>query len=139
MSRSGYTRDCENLELYRGAVNKAIRGKRGQKLIADLLAALDAMPEKRLISGELVNADQEVCALGACGLRRGIKMDDLSIEDDPNFVADKFDIAPCLVREIAYKNDEGWWGNETPEQRWDRMRRWCVANLEQKGGGDGAM
>lgn len=52
MSRSGYHDDLDTLELgrWRGRVASAIRGKRGQKLLRDLLAALDAMPEKRLVS-----------------------------------------------------------------------------------------
>lgn len=128
MSRSGYTECCENLELYRGAVNAAIKGNRGQKLIADLLTALDAMPEKRLISKELINSEREVCALGAVGLSRGVKIDDLD-GYDADTVAGRFDIAPCLAREIAYENDEGAFYQETPEKRWQRMRKWCVDNL----------
>lgn len=56
MSRSGY---CEEIEdplvhgRWRAQVASATRGKRGQKLLRDMLAALDAMPEKRLVAGVL--------------------------------------------------------------------------------------
>ncbi len=56
MSRSGYCDDLDDpLELgrWRAQVASATRGKRGQKLLRDMLAALDAMPEKRLVSGVL--------------------------------------------------------------------------------------
>ena len=56
MSRAGYCDDLDDpLELgrWRAQVRSATRGKRGQKLLRDLLAALDAMPEKRLVSDVL--------------------------------------------------------------------------------------
>ena len=64
MSRSGYSDDCSGreLNLWRGAVESAIRGKRGQAFLREMLVALDAMPEKRLIAGELVTPTGEVCA-----------------------------------------------------------------------------
>jgi hypothetical protein len=43
----------------------AINGKRGQRVLRDLEAALLALPERRLISGFLATPDGEVCALGA--------------------------------------------------------------------------
>ena len=57
MSRSGYSYEFEEgWGLYRGAVASAKRGKRGQKFLRELLSALDDMPIKRLISGELERA-----------------------------------------------------------------------------------
>ena len=57
MSRSAYSDDLEDdvMNLWRGAVMSAIRGKRGQQLLRDLRDALDAMPEKRLIANHLVD------------------------------------------------------------------------------------
>lgn len=58
MSRSGYSDDYDgdnwDLIRWRGAVTSAIRGKRGQAFLREALAALDAMPEKQLIAGDLV-------------------------------------------------------------------------------------
>ncbi len=52
MSRSGYSDDLDqgDLNRWRGAVASAIRGKRGQSFLRELLASLDAMPRKELIS-----------------------------------------------------------------------------------------
>lgn len=139
MSRSGYTEDLDwwHLIMWRGRVASAIRGKRGQALLRDLLAALDAMPEKRLIANEL-EAEGEVCALGAVGRLRGIDLAQLDPEDADR-VAGAFDVATCLAQEITYINDEygpiGWDPvtrkriDETPEQRWQRVRDWAVENL----------
>lgn len=166
MSRSGYHEDLEPLALgrWRGRVASAMRGKRGQKLLCDLLAALDAMPEKRLISDVIevsAAADEQdaqawaklfddpaaagryrdhfvktrpteykegdVCALGALGRVRGLDLTALDPEQTDG-VAAAFDIAEPLAREIVYMNDECGW-NETPEQRWKRMRNWVAAQI----------
>ena len=128
MSRSGYSEDLEDWELirWRGQVASAIRGKRGQRCLSELLSALDAMPDKTLITEELETTEGEVCALGALGRSRGIDMRDLD-PGDPESIAEAFNIAPQLAQEIVYLNDEGG-GYETPEHRWERMRKW-VAGL----------
>ena len=62
MSRSDYNSDNYSewsLIRWRGAVASATRGKRGQSFLRDLLASLDAMPVKRLISDELEDSDNE--------------------------------------------------------------------------------
>ena len=48
MSRSGYSDDIDDNWahiMWRGRVASSIRGKRGQAMLRELLAALDAMPE----------------------------------------------------------------------------------------------
>jgi len=130
MSRSGYTDelDPQALAMYRGQVASAIRGRRGQQLLRDMLAGLDALPNKRLVTGEL-QVGGEVCALGAAGRARGVDMDNLDPEDYER-VARTFDVADQLAREVAYLNDEHW-RPETPEQRWQRMRDWAASQLRQ--------
>jgi len=127
MSRSGYGYELDNWDLirWRGQVASAIRGKRGQKLVDDLIAALDTLPAKRLIANELQTETGEVCALGAVGCLRGISMTDTDPEDYSG-VAATFDIAEQLAREIMYENDECCPG-ETPEQRYKRMKRWAMS------------
>jgi hypothetical protein len=132
MSRSGYCDDLDNWQLikWRGMVASAIRGKRGQQFLRDLLAALDAMPEKALIAEEL-EENGEVCALGSLGRARGIDMEKLD-PTEPEEVASSFNIATCLAQEVVYENDEGTWQrDETPQQRWERMRKWVVSKLSQ--------
>jgi hypothetical protein len=143
MSRSGYSYDCDNLALYRQAVENAITGKRGQAFLRELLAALDAMPDKRLISDELVDADGAFCTLGVIGAARGVDLKALDYSD-PRALGKAFGIARSLAAEIEYENDDddGAYGSsydralgcyihsETPEARWQRMRRWVEAHIK---------
>ena len=102
MSRSAYTDDLDNWDLirWRGQVVAAIRGKRGQKLLAELAAAMDAMPEKVLIANELVDEEGDYCALGVVGKCRGINLAEIDPEDT-YAVGDVFDIARQLAAEIV--------------------------------------
>ena len=133
MSRHGYSDDLEQPELamWRGRVASAIRGRRGQRFLAELLAALDAVPGHRLVKNAL-EANGEVCALGSLAKVKGIDTSQYDY-DNPEWMnadlSERFKIAECLVQEVEYENDEGRW-NETPEQRWERMRAWVVHHLK---------
>jgi hypothetical protein len=136
MSRSGYTEDYDDCDWWphirwRGAVASAIRGKRGQSFLREMLAAFDAMEAKRLIREELVVESGEVCAIGAVGRARGIDMTDIDACDRET-VADTFGISGALAAEIVYMNDDHW-TRETPEARFTRMRAW-IASLIIEGG-----
>lgn len=127
MSRSGYSEDCEYLDLWRSNVDRTIRGKRGQAFLQELVAALEAMPEKRLIRHKLRAETGEVCALGSIGLKRGIDMTQIDPED-PGQVGKAFGISTMLAQEIVYENDEYDY-RQTPEERWSRMHKWAVGHL----------
>jgi hypothetical protein len=144
MSRSGYSDDgSDNWSLicWRGAVNSALRGKRGQDFLKELAEAMDAMPVKRLVTEEL-QAEGEFCTLGVVGNARNL---DMSVIDpgDPEAVAGKFGLAGAMVREIVWENDEHpgvygtkpdgstGWRRETPEERWIRMRKWVNSHINQ--------
>jgi hypothetical protein len=60
--------------------------------------------------------------LGTIGKARGIDLWTIDPEDR-DAVADAFGIPLALACEIMYENDEGRL-EETPEQRWKRMRAW---------------
>ena len=125
MSRSGYSDECDGLNLYRANVARAIAGRRGQKMLRELLLALDEMPVKELIAHDLENCGQ-VCALGALGVRRKLDMTELD-PGEPDDVAAAFKIARPLACETVYENDESGPHNETPPERWIRMRAWVAA------------
>jgi hypothetical protein len=157
MSRSGYSEDCDGWALirWRGAVTQAIRGKRGQAMLRELLTALDAMPDKRLVADSLVSPEGEFCTLGALGRLRGVNMESIDVEDR-QAVARAFDVAEALAAEVMYLNDEAvvddWtylnfevfgpvrpWErhvqlrrvpNERSAQlRWEYMRKWVANQL----------
>ncbi len=127
MSRSGYSDDCENIGLWRGAVKRATQGYHGQHLLKKLLTALDAMPVKRLITDAIRDESGEVCALGA--LDPNVKV------YEAEELAHHFHIARALAAQIVYMNDE-WcsWRlrDETPEQRWTRMREWVDKQIVER-------
>lgn len=161
MSRSGLSEGDDYNRLaegrWRAAVNSAMRGRRGQAFLREALAALDAMPDKRLIrehlmfdgwqpwwsGGEeiIVGGDMltdrngfpmpcgSVCLLGAVGQARGIDMSKLDPEDMET-VASTFGIADAMAREIVWQNDDGGHLVETPEYRWRRMREWVAAQIK---------
>lgn len=158
MSRSGYHDDCDDnwgLIRWRGAVASALRGSRGQAFLRELVAALDAMPEKRLASESLVTADGEFCTLGVVGAARGVELEALDPEDWTS-VANAFGLSEAMVREIVYENDEAvcewdWvWVevcgpmrpyqprttsfrmpiDKAAERRWKHMRDWAQKHIK---------
>jgi len=160
MSRSGYIDDYDDDDVlwcgrYRAQVKSATRGKRGQKFLKGILAAMDAMPEKKLYPNVLVNdglpgldeiivggdelVDEcgrelpmgAVCAMGAYAKHHALDTSNVD-PDDPPQVAALFDVAEPLVREIAYVNDEGGLGRETPEARFLRVRRWIENQIRKE-------
>jgi hypothetical protein len=128
VSRSGYSEDCDGWELirWRGAVASAIRGKRGQDFLRKLIAALDALPAKRLIAAEL-EMDGDVCAIGSVGRMQNVNMSNID-PTEPTEVAATFNIPEALVKEITYVNDE-WEYGITPERRFEIVRNWAKSQL----------
>ncbi len=138
MGRSGYTDECENLWLWRGAVLRAMSGKRGQAALRDLATALDKMPEKKLAAHSFQRGG-DPCSWGALALHRGVDMADLEPEVDHEWgaemvdrdlVGSRLDVAPAMAAEVMFMNDEGCYGVETPQERWLRMRAWVAKNLK---------
>lgn len=132
MSRAGYHDDLGDewaLIRWRGAVASAIRGRRGQALLREMLSALDALPAPRLISDEL-EQDGEVCALGAVGRARSVDMRYIDAHDYGK-IAKTLGVAEALVREVEFVNDDWYWGygDETPEQRFSRVRKWVAEQI----------
>ncbi|MBB5885428.1 hypothetical protein DYQ93_11630 [Xanthomonas sp. LMG 8992] len=140
MSRSGYTDDNDDplaMGRWRAQVASAMRGARGQKLLRDLVAALDALPEKKLIA-HAVEQNGCFCALGAVAALRGVDLGQPADPHDfrPSRAASALDIAEQLAQEVVYENDEAgeylfpYGESESPEHRWQRMRDWAVRHLQ---------
>lgn len=136
MSRSGYSDELDDTWAFicwRGAVQSAIKGKRGQKALQEILTALDAMPVKELIKGEL-ESEGAVCTLGALGQYRHLDLTNIDPYDSET-VAETFGIAPALAKEIMFENDEDFcFSAETTGQRWQRMRTWVASLLRRERG-----
>ena len=132
MSRSGYVDDDDDgmLHLWRGNVDRAIRGKRGQAFLLEMAAALDAMPVKELITNNIVDYSGQVCAIGAVAKARGLDVSKVD-EGDGEEVGRTFGIARHLAQEIAYMNDERGPVHETPAARWQRMREWVDRQIRK--------
>ena len=130
MSRHGYVDDCCDFEmnLYRGRVARTIKGRRGQSFLRELAAAMDSMPEKILIAEELINSDGDCCAIGVVCKSRGLDVAGVDPQA-PEQVAGIVDISETMAREIEFENDDGSYYDETPEQRWHRMRAWVQRHL----------
>ena len=129
MTRAGYSY-CDNSDYirWRGEVASAVLGERGQTFLRELIAALDALPQKRLIKRELWNG--EVCALGAVAVARGMDVITLDTEDNRG-IAKLFGISDHLVMEIEFENDEAL-AYYSPEERWYWMREWAVRHLRDE-------
>lgn len=133
MGRSGYSDDCDSPGLWRGVVCSATRGKRGQAFLRELAEQMDAMPEKRLIKSELVDAQGECCIIGVVCKARNLDVTKIDI-DCPTDVGDAVGISHALAAEIENENDEGgpYGRKETPEERWLRMRKWVAEQISRE-------
>lgn len=135
MSRSGYCDSCEGWELimWRGAVESALKGRRGQAFLKEMLAAMDAMPVKRLIAHDLVRPNGEVCAIGSVAVARGTDLSGVEPEcDDSQELANRMGIARAMVKEIEFINDDDFCyesASETPEQRFARVYKWVKEQI----------
>lgn len=155
MNRSNYGDGYDTWQtiMWRGAVSSAIRGKRGQTFIKELIEALDAMPDKRLITGQL-QKDGCNCALGVVATARNVDTAPIEFPEDQyeidewhsQRVADALNIADALAREVMWVNDEFYERNDYalvegrwlrvhgPKQdpdvfRWQAVRKWAQQKL----------
>jgi hypothetical protein len=126
-----------------GAMRSAIRGRRGQQLLRDLIAGLDALPVPELAAGALEDPETGcVCALGAVRLQRGAKAVPLRFDpDDPDIdwrdLAEPFDISETLAHAVVSENEYGSKRNDEQSRRmrWRSVRAWAVGHLLAPAGG----
>lgn len=155
MSRSGYTDDCEGINLYRGNVERCLKGRKGQAALREMRDALEAMPEKKLVADAFA-CDDGVCAMGALARHRevekGVPFDEAQAavidlarrkgldEGDVNSAADcaanALSIPRYLAREVAFENDDhdgfGVGRKDDPEARHARMLKWVNEQIVEK-------
>jgi hypothetical protein len=120
-----------------GALRSAIRGQRGQRLLRDLVAGLNALPSPELSAGALEDeATGCCCAFGAVRRYRGaaavpLYFDPMEEDLDPPHFAEPFDVAPALAWEVVEVNEGLSDSNmeSARRQRWERVRAWAVRHL----------
>jgi hypothetical protein len=136
MSRSGYRADFQAdyvLNLYRANVDRCIAGKHGQKLLKELVEALDAMPVKELIPNSFMEKSGRVCALGAVAKKRSLDTSDLMRNEEDcirALTAERFAVKEMLTNEIMFMNDEvvenfvtTWVDIEGPMRHWEQKSK----------------
>lgn len=141
MSRSDqdYYNDGPNTAgIWAATFRRAVRSERGQKVLTELLTALDAMPEHRLIRGDWCDTGGDVCALGALHVYRktqqlgapwceaqAVSAQELqehyvgSLNGSTWTAFDLLGIQKTIAWFVADTNDA--FGKETSEERWVRV------------------
>ena len=126
-----------------GAMRSAIRGRRGQQLLRDLIAGLDALPVQELAAGALEDPETGcVCALGAVRIQRGanavpLDFDPTDPDIDWRYLAKPFDISETLAHAVISENEYSSKRNDeqSRRRRWQSVRAWAVGNLLAPAGG----
>lgn len=124
--------------LIAGALRSAIRGKRGQRFLRDLIAALDALPSKELSAGALEDEQTGCCcAFGAVRRWRGaaavpLWFDPMEEDLSPSHLAEPFNVSETLAWAVVAANESCFSGNAEPERRrrWEEVKRWALRHLE---------
>lgn len=157
--------DCDDTEsflrgcAFEGNMQRAIHGRKGQKILRELEEALLAMPEKRLIHGKfatttlvaapggLPTVDSDVCALGCLAVHREMKKglsraqavmavqsEVTSDEDDGGMeaitqAAGYLDLVTPLAYAIVERNDE--YGGSSPEETYKKFLKWVQKKIHR--------
>jgi hypothetical protein len=138
--------------LWEANQERCIRGKKGQAALRELEAALLALPQKRLITDELENAQGDVCAIGALARFKGKENpmigdsfgdpeDSLTIGVDEIeratiALAQELGVPRLAALAVVRENDEDDYYpvTVTPERRYERMLKWVQDALSGKYG-----
>lgn len=124
--------------LWQGNCQRSIDGKNGQAALRELEAALLALPEKRLIHGELQDSEGGVCAIGALAKYRNVEvksdpeeMEEVGVElGMPRMVAWKVVALNDVGLESYYDTLTGKFKCFTPEQRYERVLKWVREQIK---------
>lgn len=145
MSRLYWDDDFDPQEegLLQGWLKSAIQGRRGQQFLADLVAALDALPAPELISGALEDSETGCCcAFGAVRRHRGAERVPIGFDPEeedvtPDYLAGPFNVSKTLAWAVVEENEDTSTSNtlEARRRRWESVRAWAMSNLLPGKGG----
>jgi hypothetical protein len=134
-------------EMWQHNVDLALRGRKGQKALRELLLALDAVPGHRLIRDYLVNPEQgEACAVGAWLAYKRIASGQTTDWNDTlralyqqygetegwetgDIGRRELRVTGTLAQHIAYRNDDYYRSATTPEQLWQATYDWVRSQI----------
>ena len=118
------------MRQWRLAVARAIQRKSGQAFLKEMKAALEALPEKKLLMENLQDEyeDGAVSALGAIGRLRNLKMSNIDPEDYEQIAA-LFKVPHSLVCEVMYMNYDHWW-RLSPKARYKKVIGWLESQIK---------
>lgn len=100
MSRISYSEDEDRpgqFELWQANCQRSLSGRNGQAALAELEAALLALPDKRLVAGEFDDGEN-VCAIGALARFKGI-----TPKADPEYEMEEVGVECGMPRMVAWK------------------------------------
>lgn len=146
--------------LWQANCNRSLQGKKGQVALRELEAALLALPEKRLIADKMVDADGEVCAIGALAKHKGRDLlaephlgpdDEFDGEGEMEEIGVELGMPRLVAWKVVCKNDVDFSDSElvvfegpyrwpaerpnayvpiTPERRYQKMLAWVQRQLQ---------
>jgi len=118
---------------FAGALRKTIDGKRGQEFLKKFRDILAAMPEKKLINGEITNGRGCFCALGAALHANGVEVKEGGFGggEDYHSISTALGISPTLATQIAFVNDEvgSYYSNDY--ERFRAVEKWVNENIKE--------
>ncbi len=139
--------------LWDANVRRSMKGRRGQRELRELEAALVALPEKRLIRDELTDEAGGVCAIACYARHKGLDLSRFDPEDESDAVGVAAGMPRLVAWEVVAQNDihcdtvwevadgpiQRGYGHYrggvplvramTPEERYDKILKWVRARL----------
>jgi len=147
--RIDYNEDGDHMMyLWMGTATRAINGKPGQKILRELKAGLEALPEKRLVYSQ-VSDGKDVCAVGSLMLHRLMQIGKTREEAlailkkkytppphveglGPTELSKDVGMTYTLAWEIMEKNDGNRSYKLTPEERYERVLKWVTEQIKDE-------
>jgi hypothetical protein len=114
--------------LWQANCERSLHGKQGQEELRELRAALLALPEKRLIVGELEDSEGGICAIAAYGKHKGLDLLRFDMDHDSDEVGIAGGMPPLVAWKVVEMNDLQF-DQLTPERRYQKMLAWVESKL----------
>lgn len=98
---------------------EAARTPHGQAMFRDLIAGLDALPRRVLITGTMENVDGDVCAMMALHRFSDYQYDCETIAEE------------LLIRTRIIRVNDSDCSYLTPSERWAHVRAWAQSQITE--------